>query len=328
MGAILRRSIEREGYPDTRITKRKARSANRRMGTHRPACHVTLNRCLNEGAEMRRSERISWATFEGDDPEISLSDQDWETLEKAIGASIDNPARITLVQLCNSYLINRQAELSAAKVRDVQILATEARKRLEPVFYFMTTFQTSLPDGPKSDAQVEFESRMEAEIRKTITIAADPEYDTADGVFCAWKPSAFDGGDIRWNEYAETERRLRITPELVSEVASLLFGAIMNIEEGKPPADYPGEYRGFREGDAFDGFAVRLKQWAKQSRLPYGTSASNQIATPLSKLAREIDHCFPAEYRQGSNSAEAMMSRIRQAERRHRKVQQDLKRAK
>ena len=59
--------------------------------------------------------KINWVSHDGPEPAIGINPQDWQKIEHAIGATINEEDRTQLIYICNTYLGLKSAEISVCK---------------------------------------------------------------------------------------------------------------------------------------------------------------------------------------------------------------------
>ena len=259
----------------------------------------------------KRSDRLPWASYEGPDPEILLTPDDWRELEEVYGQVLVSEARDQLIEVANRYLFSVQPERNAAKIPEVKKISKELQKKFEPFISFAYGDRRVHLSKKKSaqpqldDAYFEFESRYELQLAKRPLAINTAKLKTSKG------PLPPDVKDYLENNNVSLELDTITVMNVALAIAVALDKIQLEIAENTETQNRPG----FAPGRAFDTLLLELHEWAKKNKLRHAYRNGGKPG-PLSELCFWLDWKFDPKYRENLASEEAVYDRWLEARKR------------
>lgn len=234
----------------------------------------------------RYGERLPYATYTGQLPAFNLWEEDWRSLEMAIGRPIHLGARDTLSDQCRDYIEDELLERSAVKVADLQVAAKRLIDVCQP---FVSLAYGSRPEGLNSlndGGWSEFISIFEEKLSEQR---------------------------LNVSEWGEDPFEVSLSPQLLTEVAIRVSSTLQQIYERPVPQTFR-DHDGLRVGASLEAFIIKIKAWARDNDLPYGLMSADERAPAVCRFLFELGRLLPQEVRPDVESALAYVGRMKRAQ--------------
>ncbi len=231
-------------------------------------------------------KRLPWASDDGPEPEFEISDEQWLILESKLSSTISYDARVEIIEICHRYLFSVRGELNAALERDVKRVANIVEKKIDKFANFahqagVASFSYGVA---RTDAEMEFEYRFDDWLRRRIIRLS---------LHNLQLPESSPPNISEWLE--KNNIGLKLSPDLVSRIATELNVAVSQAGERRHSADEIPESTGFIPGRAFKSLMVEICDWAKRHNLPRSLFELDE-AGYLPNMLYELHKMLPSEY--------------------------------
>jgi hypothetical protein len=241
------------------------------------------------------------ANFERRLPVYSSSDADidWRLSDDEVRSfeltyhAISGEALAALHGICRRFMHWKRVEMNAGRASDAVRIWRSAKAAIES--FASIAGGGGFPEGDEGQYVQETFLDALAQIQIQLT-----EHD--------FHPDALDLA--LWGEDAPVaEAILHLRTTFLTRFAQALWMAISKTE-----SEFANAGNGLMPGDAFPGWLMDMKEWAKQYGYQHGGSSSTKPSKFVSFLYN-LNKLFPEDYREPVNSMNAMNDRLRRAKR-------------
>jgi hypothetical protein len=221
---------------------------------------------------VRRIPRIPIATINGG-PQLLLSNDDWQRLEKAYGFSLRAEAREQIVEATRKFLISGEAEVTARPL-------AEASQRVEEIRKSSVQLRNVLINHPQDD---DWDARHHAHhlINRFLNYGSIEDRDR----------DALPDTDPLDERDSDKAAVADFRQGFLAEVGSLIAAcdrALKCLEEKPGPT----------KGDAWDQWICRLSAIAEEHQLPNGARkiSFDEKPSPFVAMIWELQTFVPKDY--------------------------------
>ncbi|MDX0513333.1 hypothetical protein GOD47_01430 [Sinorhizobium medicae] len=248
----------------------------------------------------RFGERLSWVSWDGRDPQLSLTDEDWTEIEGAHGSALSQDLRCELLKICQRYLFDVRSEREAGMETDVRAHASRLKKSMKAFVEWSYGVRPPSLIESLTDTYREFDHRLETWLTSR-SIGIGPQN------------LEFDEAIPDYVENWLRNNRLALVLDLhvVVEMAIRISSGLAAIEAGRSTNSEEGEARGFVPGQSWKTFLLAAHDFARSSNLPralYVDGGTTAAAFP--KMLFALNSKFPKEFKNTVASASALAKQL------------------
>lgn len=245
--------------------------------------------------------RLSWASSNGPDPELSLTDEDWGEIEGAYGRALSQEVRCGLSNIGQRYFFGVRPERESGLESEVRAHASNLAKSLEGFVKWAHGVRPPSQAERLSDTYCEFEHRLETWLKSGSIRIGRRNLELDESI-----PDYIED----WLENNPLE--LALDFRVIVEMAIRIQSGLAVIEASPFAGLAEGNARGFVPGQSWKTFLLAAYDFACSSGLPralYVDGGTKAAAFP--KMLFALHSKFPKEFKHSVNSESALAEQLK-----------------